>query len=92
MINFHGRFAWYELITTEAEAAKEFYSKVMGWGVLDASLPVKACSGTQQDQTQIVHGLHVDHPASSGPELFGRNAENIVHEGSVRIIPSRLLA
>ena len=42
MINFHGRFAWYELITTEAEAAKEFYSKVMGWGVLDASLPDRA--------------------------------------------------
>ena len=42
MINFHGRFAWYELITTEAEAAKAFYSKVMGWGVLDASVPDRA--------------------------------------------------
>jgi predicted enzyme related to lactoylglutathione lyase len=42
VINFHRRFAWYELITTEAEAAKEFYSKVMGWGVLDASLPDRA--------------------------------------------------
>ncbi len=42
MANFHGRFAWYELITTDAEAAKTFYSNVMGWGVLDASVPDRA--------------------------------------------------
>ena len=32
-------FAWYELITTDVEAAKAFYTRVMGWGVLNASLP-----------------------------------------------------
>jgi uncharacterized protein len=42
VFNFHGRFAWYELITTQAEAAKTFYSKVMGWGLLDASVPDRA--------------------------------------------------
>ena len=39
MTNSHGRFAWYELITTDMQSAKIFYSKVMGWGVLDASMP-----------------------------------------------------
>jgi predicted enzyme related to lactoylglutathione lyase len=39
VIYFRGRFAWYELITTEAETAKAFYRKVMGWGILDASVP-----------------------------------------------------
>ena len=39
MSSVHGRFAWYELITTDVEAAKAFYTRVMGWGVLDASLP-----------------------------------------------------
>ena len=42
VINSLGRFAWYELITTEAEAAKAFYSKVMGWGMLDASVASRA--------------------------------------------------
>lgn len=42
MVNFHGRFAWYELVTTEMEAAKAFYTKVMGWGALDASVPGRA--------------------------------------------------
>jgi uncharacterized protein len=39
VVNFHGRFAWYELVTTEVEAAKAFYTKVMGWSALDASVP-----------------------------------------------------
>jgi uncharacterized protein len=35
----HGHFAWYELITTDVEAAKAFYTKVIGWGALDVSMP-----------------------------------------------------
>src|SRR5271166_4936778 len=41
-VNFHGRFAWYELVTTEMEAAKAFYTKVVGWTALDASVPGRA--------------------------------------------------
>jgi hypothetical protein len=37
-------FSWYELITTDAEAAKTFYKKVMGWGVLNASIPERRYS------------------------------------------------
>lgn len=39
MANSHGRFAWYELLTTDIESARTFYSQVMGWDVLDASAP-----------------------------------------------------
>ncbi len=39
MIDDHGRFAWYELMTTNMAAAKTFYSSVTGWGVQDASTP-----------------------------------------------------
>ena len=37
--NCPGRFIWYELMTTDMEAAKAFYGKVMGWGPQDASAP-----------------------------------------------------
>jgi predicted enzyme related to lactoylglutathione lyase len=37
MVDYHGRFAWYELITTDVAAAQAFYAKVVGWGVQDAS-------------------------------------------------------
>jgi hypothetical protein len=47
---FHGRFAWYELITTDMAAASAFYSKVVGWSARDQSSPDLAytlfCSGT----------------------------------------------
>ena len=43
VVNSHGRFVWYELVTTDVKAATAFYSKVMGWGAWDASVPGKAC-------------------------------------------------
>jgi uncharacterized protein len=39
MANSHGRFVWYELATTDMEAAKTFYAEVVGWGTQDASMP-----------------------------------------------------
>jgi predicted enzyme related to lactoylglutathione lyase len=39
MVNSHGRFVWYELMTTDREAAKAFYAEVVGWGTQDASMP-----------------------------------------------------
>ena len=42
VVNSHGRFVWYELVTTDIKAAVAFYSKVMGWGAWDVSTPGKA--------------------------------------------------
>ena len=39
MVNSHSHFAWYELMTTDVEGAKAFYTSVMGWNAHDASLP-----------------------------------------------------
>jgi uncharacterized protein len=39
MVDHHGRFAWYELITTDVAAAQAFYTKVVGWNAQDASTP-----------------------------------------------------
>jgi predicted enzyme related to lactoylglutathione lyase len=38
-VNSHGRFVWYELTTTDVEAAKAFYAEVVGWGTQDTSMP-----------------------------------------------------
>lgn len=34
-----GQFIWYELVTTDVEAAKAFYVDVIGWGTQDVSAP-----------------------------------------------------
>ena len=39
MADSHGRFVWYELMTTDMEAATAFYTKVVGWGTQDVSTP-----------------------------------------------------
>ena len=39
MDNYHGHFVWYELMTTDVAAAKAFYTRVVGWGMKDASTP-----------------------------------------------------
>ncbi len=36
MADSQGGFVWYELMTTDTEAAKAFYGKVVGWGTQDA--------------------------------------------------------
>jgi uncharacterized protein len=44
MVDHHGRFVWYELMTTDVAAAKAFYGKVVGWEAQDASTPELAYS------------------------------------------------
>src|SRR6266436_5326487 len=44
MIDLQGRFAWYELLTTDMTAAKAFYRDVVGWDAHDVSTPEMAYS------------------------------------------------
>jgi predicted enzyme related to lactoylglutathione lyase len=37
VVDHHGFFVWYELLTTDIAAAKAFYGSVVGWGAEDAS-------------------------------------------------------
>src|SRR5262249_61383807 len=37
MAHSHGRFAWYELVTTDVAAAKAFYAHIIGWGTQEAA-------------------------------------------------------
>ncbi len=39
MSSSHGKFVWYELMTTDTKAAETFYRGVMGWNARDASTP-----------------------------------------------------
>jgi predicted enzyme related to lactoylglutathione lyase len=35
----HGAFSWCELMTTDADAAKAFYTKLFGWDTEEMSMP-----------------------------------------------------
>ena len=36
MPNKHGDFIWYELLTSDADAAQDFYAKILGWSFADS--------------------------------------------------------
>jgi uncharacterized protein len=44
LVSSHGRFVWYELMTTDMKSAKAFYASVVGWGARGASMPGSAYS------------------------------------------------
>jgi predicted enzyme related to lactoylglutathione lyase len=39
MTNQHGDFIWYELLTKDADAAGDFYGKVVGWTSTSSGQP-----------------------------------------------------
>ena len=39
MANPNGTPIWYELMTTDADAAQAFYADVVGWSIADSGMP-----------------------------------------------------
>src|SRR5215468_10991267 len=53
MADPHGRFAWYELLTTDMAAARDFYANVVGWTARDAADPRFAYSVFAAGETPV---------------------------------------
>ena len=53
MTNAHGRFAWYELMTDEPQAAMSFYAQVAGWTSQDMPMPGMTYTIVLAGQTQV---------------------------------------
>ena len=58
----HGAFCWNELSTTDGEAAKKFYSELLGW-------ELKTSDATGMPYTEVVvGGKHIGGIYQPGPE------------------------
>jgi predicted enzyme related to lactoylglutathione lyase len=53
MVDAHGSFVWYELMTPDVEAAKAFYAEVVGWGTKEASVPSMAYTSFTVGETPV---------------------------------------
>jgi predicted enzyme related to lactoylglutathione lyase len=61
----HGAFCWNELATTDAAAAKKFYTELLGWQLKEGDV-------TPMAYTEIVvGGAHVGGIYQTGPESGG---------------------
>jgi uncharacterized protein len=64
MVDRHGRFAWYELLTTDTEAARAFYGRVLGWRTQDASTPRFSYSVFSAGETAVCGLMDLPQDAS----------------------------
>ena len=68
--NPHGSFIWYELITTDPDAAADFYGKVVGWQTRSAGQPGMDYRLFSIDGTDI-GGLMKSEPGMPPPVWLG---------------------
>lgn len=57
MSKAHGKFVWYELMTTDTKAAEEFYDDVVGWTSEDSGMPGAGYTLFKTDGDVRVAGL-----------------------------------
>lgn len=97
MVNSHGRFVWYELMTTDVEAAKAFYAKVMGWRARDVSLSDAAFALFSTGEAPISAVMKL--PEGAAPHWVGYVGVNDIdaaadlverHDGTVYVPPTEI--
>ena len=69
-----GDFIWYELMTTDADAAKDFYDAVVGWDFGEAA-PDAARRFLHEEAEQIAVGDGQRRPVSGDPVEEDRRLE-----------------
>ena len=62
-----GSFVWYELMTSDAEAASAFYAKVVGWSMADAGMPGIRYTLAKVGERQVAGLMDVPPGLESGP-------------------------
>jgi predicted enzyme related to lactoylglutathione lyase len=95
-----GAFAWYELLTTDAAAAREFYGRVVGWQAQDASTAAFPYTVFSAGQAEICGVMQLPPGAArtgAMPRWFGYVAVDDVDDhverlkrlgGSVFLVPT----
>jgi len=63
----HGAFSWFELMTTDAAAAKDFYTKLFGWSIEDMPMGEGTYSVIKvKGQSESAAGLMATPPEAQG--------------------------
>lgn len=67
VFNTHGAFSWCELMTTDPEAAREFYTKLFGWGSKAMDMPNGRYTTLQVGETSVAGLMKL--PADAPPGM-----------------------
>lgn len=89
----HGRFVWYELVSTDAPAARRFYGEVLGWTSRDGEIPgidyhLMSMSGTDiAGSMQIMDGMRPGWTGYVAVDDIKAAAEKAQAAGATTIVP-----
>ena len=67
----HGAFSWCELMTTDPEAAREFYTTLFGWGSNSMDTPKGKYTTVQLGDTSIAGLTQIPAEAQGVPPNWG---------------------
>lgn len=67
----HGAFSWCELITTDAEAAKAFYTKLFDWNAEDMTMPGMTYTVIKAGGNEIGGIMTIPQDARDMPPAWG---------------------
>jgi uncharacterized protein len=67
----HGAFSWCELMTTDPEAAREFYTKLFGWGSKAMDMPTGQYTTLQVGETSVAGLMKIPAEAAGVPPNWG---------------------
>ncbi|NER19696.1 MAG: VOC family protein [Symploca sp. SIO1B1] len=62
----HGTFSWCELMTTDTEAAKSFYTQLLGWKLQDIHMEGTTYTTISAEEHEIGGMMSVSAPAVQG--------------------------
>lgn len=67
----HGAFSWYELMTTDVDAAKAFYAKLFGWSIEDMPMPEMTYTVVKAGGNGIGGIMPIPKEAQGTPPMWG---------------------
>jgi hypothetical protein len=88
MSDSHGKFVWYELMTTDTAAAESFYRSVIGWGARDAGMPGMAYTLFAAGKTDVAGLMQLPEAAramGAGPSWIGYVAVDDVDASAAQV-------
>jgi uncharacterized protein len=67
----HGAFSWFELMTTDPDAAREFYTQLFGWGSKEMDMPKGKYTTVQVGETSVAGLSKIPDEAAGVPPNWG---------------------
>ena len=89
MSNSHGKFVWYDVMTTDTKAAESFYRDVIGWQAKDSGMPDSSYTLFSVGPTMVGGLMPIPEPARKagvGPAWMGYIGVDDVDACAKRVI------